>query len=104
MAQLLLSNLEPEILEKLERRAKRLGTTPQSEASRLLRETLRTESEPGSERAEAEANDPTDPRFVRREGFLVFTGAVATEDVPDHRTLREERIESLLKGADEGRV
>ncbi len=42
-------------------------------------------------------DEPTDPRFVRHEGSLVFTGAVATEDIPDHRTLREERIESLLK-------
>jgi plasmid stability protein len=104
MAQLILSNLDPEILEKLELRAKRLGTTSQSEASRLLRETLRAETESGSARAETDGNEPIDSRFVRREGFLVFTGAVAPDDVPDHRTLREERVESLLKGADEGRV
>ena len=30
--------------------------------------------------------DP-DPRFMRQHGFLVFTGTVATEEIPDHRAL-----------------
>ena len=84
-------------------RAKRLGTTPEEEASRLLRERLRAEpdrdvSAPGTDEA------GPDPRFVRRHGFLIFTGTVATEEIPDHRALREERVDSLLKGVDECRL
>ncbi|WP_437807062.1 hypothetical protein [Sorangium sp. So ce1078] len=106
MAQLVLDNLEPEIVEKLELRAKRLGTTPEKEASRLLRERLRAEPELNS----ADARDSgareagLDPRFVRRHGFLVFNGEIAAEDIPDHRSARDERIDSLLKGSGEGRL
>ncbi|WP_437923808.1 hypothetical protein WMF37_32945 [Sorangium sp. So ce291] len=106
MAQLILDNLEPEIVETLELRAKRLGTTPEKEASRLLRERLRAEPElmladEGGVPADEEG---TDPRFVRRHGFLVFTAEVAAEDIADHRADREARIDSLLKGAGEGRL
>lgn len=103
MAQLVLNDLDVETAEKLERRAKRLGTTPEEEASRLLRDRLRAEpaGEPASTGLDAAASDP---RFVRRHGFLIFTGEVAPEEIPDHRDLREERIDSLLKGVDEGRV
>jgi hypothetical protein len=45
-----------------------------------------------------------DPRFVRKHGLLVFMGAVTTGDIPDHRLLRDERIETLLRSIDEGRV
>lgn len=138
MAQLLLSDIDTETVEQLELRAKRLGTTPEEEASRLLRErlvtpaivhattanaldpeiatklkTLQTELaalkaaniDVQQGNAEASRNvTESDPRFVRRHGFLVFTGAVATEDIPDHRVLRDERIDTLLQGIDEGRV
>jgi hypothetical protein len=50
-----------------------------------------------------EGEEPADQRFVRGDGFLLFTGSVATEDVPDHRLLREERIDALMNGTDEGR-
>lgn len=103
MAQLVLSNIDLETAEKLERRAKRLGTTPEDEAARLLRERLR--SEPGHEvAAPTTQQEGSDPRFVRRHGFLVFTGAVASEEIPDHRAIREERIDALLKAADEDRL
>ena len=111
MAHLILNDLDGETAEKLELRAKRLGTTPEEEASRLLRDRLR--AEPGApapkpsatmEAAAGEDAEGPDPRFVRQHGVLVFTGMVATEQIPDHRELREERIDSLLKGPDEGRL
>jgi plasmid stability protein len=103
MAQLVLNDIDPETAEKLERRAKRLGTTPEEEASRLLRERLHAEPDRDVSATEAGEAGP-DPRFVRRHGFLIFTGAVATDEIPDHRALREERVDSLLKGVDEGRL
>jgi hypothetical protein len=73
MAQLVLSGIDAETAEKLERRAKRLGTTPEEEASRLLRDRLR--AEPGGELAATGAEEEgSDPRFVRQHGFLVFMG------------------------------
>lgn len=105
MAQLVLDNLEPEIVEKLEFRARRLGTTPEKEASRLLRERLRAEPDPDiAEGRDAGASEAgSDPRFVRRHGFLVFNGKIATEDIPDHRSARDERIDEIVKGSGEGR-
>ncbi len=104
MALLVLSNIDPETTEKLERRAKRLGTTPEEEASRLLRERLRSEPSPDVAVAD-DANEATpDPRFKRSQGFLVFMGAVAPEVIPDHRALREDRVDSLLGGVGEGRL
>lgn len=98
MARLILNDLDVETAEKLERRAKWLGTTPEEEASRLIGDRLRNEppGEPAARGADAGASDP---RFVRQDGFLVFTGVVAPDEIPDHRALREERVESLLKGA-----
>jgi hypothetical protein len=79
-----------------------IGTTPEEEASRLLRDQLR--GEPGGEPAATGADvGASDPRFVRQHGFLIFMGEVAPEEIPDHRALREERVDSLLEGADEGR-
>lgn len=48
-------------------------------------------------------HEGVDPRFVRLHGFLVFTGALATEEIPDHRALREERVDSLPTGGEERR-
>lgn len=44
MAQLVLKDIDTETAEKLDLRAKRLGTTPEEEASRLLRERLHAET------------------------------------------------------------
>lgn len=159
MAQLVLKDIDTETAEKLEMRAKRLGTTPEEEASRLLRERLRAEPlrelattrtavktpaivntaqamdpematelkaldtelaaleaasvtsreetahEPEDVKEHGEIEHPcTDPRFVRKHGFLVFTGVVTPQEIPDHRVLRDERIDTLLQGIDEGRV
>lgn len=83
--------------------AERLGTTPEEEASRLLRERLR--AEPDGELPVTGADDlGSDPRFLRQHGFLVFTGAIVADEIPDHRALREERIDSLLRGVGEGRL
>ena len=102
MAQLVLKNIDAETAEKLEVRAKRLGTTPEEEASRLLRERLR--GEPHHESEQQLDRSGVDPRFVRKNGFLVFVGTVETDETPDHRALRDERIDSLIEGIDEGRV
>ena len=102
MAQLVLNDIDKETAEKLERWAKRLGTTPEEEASRLLRDRLRVE--PGREVTAAGGEEESDPRFVRQHGLLVFTGKVAAEEIPDHRALREERVDLLLKGVDESRL
>jgi plasmid stability protein len=101
MAQLVLNDIDQETVEKLERRARRLGTTPEEEASRLLRERLRAEPDRDVSATGPDEAAP-DPRFVRRHGFLIFAGAIATEEIPDHRALREERVDSLLKAVDEG--
>jgi hypothetical protein len=37
-----------------------------------------------------------DPRFIRDHGFLIFTGEVSPEAIPDHRTLQDERIDALV--------
>lgn len=98
MAQLVLKNIDAETVEKLEMRAKRLGTTPEEEAAQLLRDRLRAEPhrEPATTTSVAAVK--------RKHGFLVFVGAVKTEEIPDHRVLRDERIVALLERADEGRV
>jgi hypothetical protein len=103
MAQLILNDIDQETAEKLELRAKRLGTTPGHEVSRLLGDSLRVES--GYELATTGPDEEgPDPRSVRQHGFLVFTGAIASEEIPDYRALREERVDSLLKGVDEDRL
>ncbi len=102
MAQLLLTDIDVETAEKLARRAKRLGTTPEEEATRLLCDRLRAEPS-GEQPAAATDEVSVDPRFERPHGFLVFTGTIATDAIPDHRALREERVASCLKDADEGR-
>jgi len=152
MARLVLKNLDAETAEKLELRAKRLGTTPEEEAAKLLRERLRGEpqhepvptgtaaaitpalvtmaseidpqtaadlaaleasSVEQQEQAKKKTSDAEDiqhldadrdSRFVRKHGFLVFVGAVKAEEIPDHRVLRDERLDALLEGIHEGRV
>jgi len=99
MRQLILNNIDVETAERLELRAKRLGTTPEEEASRLLRERLRMEQE-----VAGADESGVDPRFVQAHGLLVFSGMLAADDVPDHRELRDERTDALLKVFDEGRV
>ena len=59
MRQLILNNIDVETAERLELRAKRLGTTPEEEASRLLRERLRMERE-----VVVSDEIGVDPRFV----------------------------------------
>lgn len=76
MRQLILNNIDVETAERLEVRAKRLGTTPEEEASRLLRERLRMDQD-----VEGANESGVDPRFVKAHGLLVFTGILAAEDV-----------------------
>jgi hypothetical protein len=98
-------DIEPEIVERLELRAKRLGSTVQREASRLITERLEAEPGPSSTAAESTGEDAeVDPRFVRDHGFLLFAGNVAPDEIPDHRALQDERIDALVKGAGAGRV
>jgi hypothetical protein len=57
--------------------------------------------QPGQRSGDVE--EASDRRFVRQHGFLVFTGTVAPEEIPDHRVLREERIDALMKGGEGAR-
>lgn len=112
MSTLALHDIEPELLEELARRAKHLGTTIEREALRALREHL-AEPARSPEKTAHEAppvrEPPTgapagqtldeDPRFVRQHGLWVFTGVIDPSLIPDHRDLREERIESLVKAS-----
>jgi plasmid stability protein len=103
MAQLLLADIDPETVQRLELRAKRLGTTVQAEAVRLLRERLEAEAgQPAN--VQPLCQEQEDPRFVEDHGFLVFVGDVAPEAIPDHRALREEHVDSLLNGTDARRL
>jgi hypothetical protein len=101
MSQLVL-DIDADIADKLELRAKRLGTTPQREASRLIRERL--EAEPVRSAAEGAEEAVLDPRFVRDHGFLIFVGELSPDEIPDHRMIQDERIDALVKDAGAGRV
>jgi hypothetical protein len=105
MARIILNDVDPETMKGLELRAKRLGTTVEEVAFRLLAGVLAEAR--GSEGAEGcgepnEALDsPTvDSRFIEKNGFLVFAGELPPDAVTDHRALRDERIEALLRGFD----
>ncbi len=99
----ILVDLSPDIAEKLELRAKRLGSSLQREASRLIRERLDAEpSQPPDAGIAGEAE--LDPRFVRDHGFLVFTGEVPPDAIPDHRAIQDERILALVNDAGARRV
>jgi hypothetical protein len=110
MAQLILDDVDPDLVHRLEQRAQRRGTTIQLEVVTLLQENLRDESAAppessgGEEQRSPTSEEPApDPRFTREFGFLVFTGPISPDAIPDHRALREERIDSLLKECGEGR-
>jgi plasmid stability protein len=103
MPQLLLADIDPETVQKLELRAKRLGTTVQAEAVRILRERLEADAlQPANVQTAFQQEE--DPRFVEDQGFLIFVGDVAPDATPDHRALREERVDSLLDGIDARRL
>jgi hypothetical protein len=93
MVWLVLDSIDAEILQKLEHRAKRLGTTAQAVASRLLRDGLREETvgvaEPAAPSTPAQpiAVDAldSDPRFVRDHGLPVFLGELPPDAELDHR-------------------
>ena len=102
----ILVDIEPDIAQRLELRAKRLGSTVQREASRLLSERL--EAEPalpsGAAANDADTEPGLDPRFIRDHGFLIFTAEVSPDAIPDHRTLQDERIDALVRDAGAGRL
>jgi hypothetical protein len=102
MTQIVL-DIDPDLANRLELRAKRLGTTVQREASRLIRERL--EAEPAVPSGTGGAEEAVlDPRFVQDHGFLIFAGEVSPDAIPDHRTLQDERIDTLVKDACAGRL
>lgn len=89
MAKLVLRDLDPEVLGRLERRAKTLGMDLQSAAAHLLQSAL-ANGEPTDAVAEPEEPVRPDECLVLEDGLLVYTGSVSSADL-DHRTLREER-------------
>jgi uncharacterized protein YchJ len=106
MTSLALNDIEPELLEELSRRAKYLGTTIEREALRALREYVAKPTAPPAAAPESVRPEPAasqalaeDPRFVRKNGVWVFTGQVDPDLIPDHRDLREERIDAFVKAA-----
>jgi len=105
MAQIILNDVDPDTLKRLELRAKRLGTTVEEVASRLLAgafaEARDSEGAGGSGEPDEPIEPPgVDPRFVEENGFLVFAGELPPDALTDHRSLRDERIEALLRGFD----
>ncbi len=97
MAKLVLEDVAAEVIQGLERRAKRLGTTMHDEASRLLSKSLREEGGTVEHAVVATKSRPSDTRFIRKDGILVFTGELPAADDVDHRQVREQRIDSFLK-------
>jgi hypothetical protein len=105
MARIILSDVDPDTMKGLELRAKRLGTTVEEVASRLLAwafaEAQGSEGTGGrGEQDDARESPGFDPRFIEKNGFLVFAGELPPDAVTDHRVLRDERIEALLRGFD----
>lgn len=103
MAQIILNDVDPDTMKRLELRAKRLGTTVEEVASRLLAGTFAEDSEGagGSGDLDETIEPPgVDPRFVEKNGFLVFAGELPPDALTDHRSLRDEHIEALLRGFD----
>jgi hypothetical protein len=112
VATLALLDIEPDLLEELARRARQLGTTVEREALRALREHLAeparplvettSSSEPIAQTApNARAGETLteDPRFLRQHGLWVFADTADPRMIPDHRDIREERIDSFVKAA-----
>ena len=108
MTTLALHDIEPELLEELARRAQRQGSTIEREALRALREHLaEPEVSPSGARTPQQACSdvppaqslPDDPRFVRKNGVWVFTGQIEPHLIPDHREIREARLDSFMKAA-----
>jgi len=97
MAQLVLKDLDPEVLGRLERRAKRLGLDLETAAARLLEHAL-ANGEPTEVDAELEEPVRTDESLAIEDGLLVYTGSVSSADL-DHRP--SERSE--LVGSDGAR-
>jgi hypothetical protein len=106
MAKLILENLErlraepgPHALT-----GSRLAAPPappaSAETAAALAEAVSQAAACRGDLASRTSQEPADPRFVRRNRFLVFTGTLAPEDIPDHRALREDRIDSLLPEPD----
>lgn len=99
MASLVLQDVPSNLLERLELRAKKLGVTPSEEALRLLRASL---AEGGQPVAGVEPVREAGELLEERNGLLVFTGELDPTIVPDVLEVREERIDDLVRGHDEG--
>lgn len=91
--------VDPDIAEKFAARAKRLGTTQDKEISRALREWLATQEPAASDQIPSEGDASAEAvgwRLVEEHGFLMIDGDIPADAIPDHRDLREERIDELV--------
>lgn len=88
--------IDPDIIEKFAARAKRLGTTQDNEISRALREWLATQERMTPDES-MPAPEAAGWHLIEEHGFLVLEGEVATDAIPDHRDLREQRIDELVR-------
>jgi hypothetical protein len=77
-------------------RAKALGVTPAEEALRLLVGGGQRVAAPEAAR---EAHD----LLEERNGVLVFTGPIDPASIPGVDDVREERLDALIRGDEEGR-
>lgn len=85
MARLVLTNLPPAVVAKLEERARDTNTTVDDLAGRLLARAIEKESY----------------WITDSDGWPLYVGPTEGVDL-DHRTVREERMEALSRGALEG--
>jgi hypothetical protein len=92
--------LDPDIVERFAARAKRLGTTQDKEISRALREWLATQEPVAPDELRPAADAAAEAvgwHLVEEHGFLVLEGDIPADAIPDHRDLREERIDALVR-------
>jgi hypothetical protein len=86
MAQLVLTNLPPAVVAKLEERARDTNTTVDDLAGRLLARAVEEEGVGWT---------------IGSDGWPLYTGAIDSA-VLDHRAAREERIDQFVREALEG--
>ena len=89
--------LDADIVEKFAARAKRLGTTQDKEISRALREWLATREPVAVDENKPSGAEAVSLHLVEEHGFLLLVGDVPADAIPDHRELREERLDDVLR-------
>jgi predicted transcriptional regulator len=107
--------LDPHLRARLEKLAEASGCTASELASAVLglgdsldeNERELAAIDAGIEEADAgqlidydDVKASVDARFIEENGILVFAGELPPDAVTDHRPLRDERLEALLRAFD----